>query len=159
VQRGGGGIEEGNGGNSIIHEVKVNFALEQDMKTEKGIELQLYSFFILGATWEWVVGTGIKNWYLPTVQEDGQRPGPVLTRTKEKLILVALTRVVGKLVDDSHDAGHIHWVISHCRQGLQHQAANHLSADRHKTFRHHMLVHVYPAGPTAGPYKTYNWCP
>ena len=128
------------------------------MKTEKGIELQLYSFFILGATWEWVVGTvgrftpGNKE----LVQEDGQRPGPgpVLTRTKEKQILVALTRVVGKLVDYRHDAGHIHWVISHCRQGLEHQAANHLSAAQTQN-----IPSSHAARPRDGPYKTYNCCP
>jgi hypothetical protein len=33
----------------------VKFAVEQAMKTQKGAELQLYSFSNLSARWEWVV--------------------------------------------------------------------------------------------------------
>jgi len=31
--------------------VKIKFALEQDTKTQRGVEVQLYSFFNLGARW------------------------------------------------------------------------------------------------------------
>jgi len=37
--------------------VKVKFTLDQAMKAQRGIDVQLYSFFNLDARWEWVVNT------------------------------------------------------------------------------------------------------
>jgi hypothetical protein len=33
----------------------MDFALEQPMKAQREVEVQLYSFFNLGAEWRWVV--------------------------------------------------------------------------------------------------------
>jgi hypothetical protein len=52
---------------------------------------------------------------------------------------VALTRVVGKPADDGHDTPHVCWVISHCRQRFQYQAADHLPAAKRQSLR---LSHV-----------------
>jgi hypothetical protein len=40
---------------SFHPQVKVKFALQQVTKAQRGVEVQLYSFFNLGARWGWVV--------------------------------------------------------------------------------------------------------
>jgi hypothetical protein len=52
-----------------------------------GVEAEIYSFFNLGARWEWVVNATPRPLYphpergpLPIVQEAGWAPGPVCTR-------------------------------------------------------------------------------
>jgi hypothetical protein len=59
------------------------FTLEHVMKAQRGVELELYSFFNLGARWGWVVN--VTRWPLypwksgpmPIVQETGWAPAPV----------------------------------------------------------------------------------
>jgi hypothetical protein len=43
--------------------VKVMFALGQAMKAQRGVELYLYAFFNLGATWGWVVNATLRQLY------------------------------------------------------------------------------------------------
>jgi hypothetical protein len=38
-----------------VVKVKVNFSLEQTMKTQRGVDVYLYSFFNLGVRLGWVV--------------------------------------------------------------------------------------------------------
>ena len=65
--------------------VKVQFTIEEAIKGERGVDLELYSFFNLGDRWERVVNATSRPLY-PTerdpvtiVQETGWVSGPVLT--------------------------------------------------------------------------------
>jgi hypothetical protein len=55
------------------------------MKAQWGVEVQLYSFFILGAIWRWVFNAKPRPLYprekdlLPIVEEAGWAPVPVRT--------------------------------------------------------------------------------
>jgi hypothetical protein len=42
---------------------KVKVALKQSMKVLRGVEVQLYSFFNLGARWGWVVNATPRQLY------------------------------------------------------------------------------------------------
>jgi len=46
------------------------FTLEQATKTQRGVEVELYSFFNLGARWTWVVNATSRGDLPP-----GKRPG------------------------------------------------------------------------------------
>ena len=75
--------------------VKVKFSLEQAMKTQRGVVIQLYSFFNFGARWGQVVNTTPWPLYprerdpVPIVQEDGWAPGPVWMGV-ENLVLTGI---------------------------------------------------------------------
>ena len=64
--------------------VKVKFSLEQGTKAQKGVEVQLYSFFNLGTRWD-ERSTPRPDRFtpekepVPIVQEAGWAPGPVWT--------------------------------------------------------------------------------
>jgi hypothetical protein len=38
-----------------MNRLKANFSLKQAVKIQRGVELQFYTFFNLGAGWGWVV--------------------------------------------------------------------------------------------------------
>ena len=65
--------------------VKVKFILEQALKVQRGLEIWLYSFFNLGARWEWVVTATPRPLYprdrdpVSIAQEAVWAPGPVWT--------------------------------------------------------------------------------
>jgi hypothetical protein len=62
-----------------------NFALEQAMKAQRGVEVYLYFFFNLRVRWRWVVNATLRPLYLretkpvPIVYEAVWVPGPVWT--------------------------------------------------------------------------------
>jgi hypothetical protein len=41
----------------------IKFSLEQAMKAQRGVEVQLYSFLNLGARWGWVVNATPRTLY------------------------------------------------------------------------------------------------
>jgi hypothetical protein len=45
----------------------VKFDLEQTMKAQRGVELQLYTFFNLGVTWGWVFNATPQPLYHPSL--------------------------------------------------------------------------------------------
>jgi hypothetical protein len=62
---------------------KINFTLEQAMKTRRVVEVEFYSFFNLSGRWGWVVNAMLRLFFpwerelLPIAKEAEQSPVPV----------------------------------------------------------------------------------
>ena len=65
-------------------QIKVKFTLQQAMKAQRGVQVQLYSSFNLGARWGWMVNTmpqplNAGKDLVPIVQEAGWALGSIWT--------------------------------------------------------------------------------